>query len=119
MALLRQGSESRLSRKVCLACGYRGRALQGDQTVVAFICPSCGADLYARPPRSYAEMEGLVESTPPPILNQISRLLTSPSESQPTPRRAARPWGRLAMMAGALICLTLITAAMTLALSMM
>ena len=26
-----------------------------------FTCPACRCDLYARPPRSYAEMEGLLD----------------------------------------------------------
>lgn len=28
-------------------------------------CPGCGEDLVARPPRCYAEMEGLVDLSPP------------------------------------------------------
>lgn len=36
-------------------------------------CPKCNADLYARPPRSYAEMEGLVEVGPDPSLQIWSR----------------------------------------------
>lgn len=44
---------------MCLDCGYRGRELQGERILVTFTCPSCQADLYARPARSYAEMEGL------------------------------------------------------------
>ena len=46
--------------KTCLACGYRGAALQGSNR--ALRCPGCGTDLYARPPRSYAELEGFVPS---------------------------------------------------------
>ena len=48
-----------LDRRLCLRCGYRGRLLQGDRGLMTFTCPSCRCDLYARPPRSYAEMEGL------------------------------------------------------------
>lgn len=47
----------RHAQRLCLSCGYRGPELQGDSGV--FVCPSCGTDLYARPPRSYAELEGL------------------------------------------------------------
>jgi hypothetical protein len=47
-----------LLTKACLACGYRGPSLQGRTRAVR--CPSCGADLYSRPPRSYAELEGFV-----------------------------------------------------------
>ncbi len=46
--------------KTCLACGYRGPALQGPARAIR--CPGCGADLYARPPRSYAELEGFLPS---------------------------------------------------------
>lgn len=44
--------------KTCLACGYRGPALQGPDR--ALRCPGCGTDLYSRPPRSYAELEGFL-----------------------------------------------------------
>lgn len=43
---------------MCLGCGYDGPLLQGDPGAEAWTCPSCSSDLYARPPRSYAEMEG-------------------------------------------------------------
>ena len=43
----------------CLACGHGGRSLQGDRGRWIYSCPSCEADLYARPAMSYAEMEGL------------------------------------------------------------
>lgn len=46
----------RLRRRMCLGCGYQGSRLEGNAT---FSCPGCGTDLYARPPMSYAEMEGL------------------------------------------------------------
>lgn len=46
--------------KTCLACGYRGPALEGPER--ALRCPSCGEDLYARPPKSYAELEGFLPS---------------------------------------------------------
>jgi predicted RNA-binding Zn-ribbon protein involved in translation (DUF1610 family) len=69
-------------RKMCLSCGYRGRILQGERGLITFQCPSCGCDLYARPPRSYAELEGFVVPEParPPAL-------TIPT---PPPSRAAR-----------------------------
>ena len=44
---------------MCLGCGFDGRGLQTGHTEPAWKCPKCGADLYSRPPRSYAEMEGL------------------------------------------------------------
>jgi len=48
-----------LERRVCLTCGYRGAELQREGSAAAFVCPRCGQDLYTRPARSYAEMEGL------------------------------------------------------------
>ncbi len=49
---------------MCLSCGYAGATLQGDPGDTALVCPSCAEDLYARPPRSYAEMEGLLDDVP-------------------------------------------------------
>jgi hypothetical protein len=43
----------------CLSCGHGGRSLQGERGRLIYACPACDADLYARPPMSYAEMEGL------------------------------------------------------------
>lgn len=60
---------------MCLSCGFAGRALQGGSGETAWACPRCGADLYARPPRSYAEMEGLSDS----------------SHAGPAPARPERP----------------------------
>ncbi|MCA9312282.1 MAG: hypothetical protein KDA21_13795 [Phycisphaerales bacterium] len=62
---LREALPSRLTKKTCLSCGYHGRALQGERGLSVYQCPACDADLYARPPRSYAEMEGLLESDVP------------------------------------------------------
>ena len=47
---------------MCLSCGHDGRDLQGEGGPASWSCPRCGADLYARPPRSYAELEGLDEA---------------------------------------------------------
>ena len=44
---------------MCLSCGYEGDELQGPLSAIRYRCPSCQTDLYARPPRSYAQMEGL------------------------------------------------------------
>ncbi|MCA9285326.1 MAG: hypothetical protein KDA22_08940 [Phycisphaerales bacterium] len=38
----------------CVCCGFDGASLRRSAE-----CPSCGCDLRERPPRSYAEMEGL------------------------------------------------------------
>lgn len=43
---------------MCLACGFDGVAIQSDHRETLWSCPQCAADLYARPPRSYAELEG-------------------------------------------------------------
>lgn len=59
---------------MCLSCGYTGDELQSPESE-PLRCPECGEDLYTRPPRSYAELEGLVEPTavprpvqpPPPV----------------------------------------------------
>ena len=59
-----------LGRRRCCACGYAGRdaqrALDGRRAQRDAVdadggpfCPQCGCDFAARPPRSYAEMEGL------------------------------------------------------------
>jgi predicted RNA-binding Zn-ribbon protein involved in translation (DUF1610 family) len=88
------------ARKKCLACGFDGRALQGERGRLTFECPSCGADLYARPPRSYAELEGLVEAdsfhdhlapTPRAILTRSRPLHRRP----PSARRAGVALERL------------------------
>ena len=52
-------SGSRLSeRPLLLTCGYRGRELQGRRGQERLACPRCCQDLYTRPARTYAEMEG-------------------------------------------------------------
>lgn len=50
-----------LTQRMCLSCGFHGHELQGDRGDQTFACPCCGGDLYARPPMSYARMEGLIE----------------------------------------------------------
>ena len=51
---------------MCLGCGFDGRGLQTGHAEPAWKCPKCGADLYSRPPRSYAEMEGLDDEAASP-----------------------------------------------------
>lgn len=68
-----------LTDRCCLTCGFRGRELQGRRGRERLVCPQCRQDLYARPARTYAEMEGLIE---PPVL------VTSPAES-PIKRRVS------------------------------
>lgn len=55
---------ARLQARACLRCGYRGPELQGDLGERTYTCPACTEDLYTRPPRSYAELEGLDEASP-------------------------------------------------------
>jgi hypothetical protein len=45
----------------CMACGYDGPGIHAGQSTH---CALCGCDLSARPPRSYAELEGFVELWP-------------------------------------------------------
>ncbi|MHC4948327.1 MAG: hypothetical protein ACYTG1_08705 [Planctomycetota bacterium] len=52
-----QTFDRRLLRRQCVACGYDGVLLRGGQVEY---CPRCSCDLQERPPRSYAEMEGLL-----------------------------------------------------------
>ncbi len=68
----------RYTRRMCLACGFDGDLLQGDYLPASFTCPSCGADLYARPPKAYSELEDLgparaTPSAPPRALAKGSK----------------------------------------------
>lgn len=54
----------RLARRMCLSCGFDGRAIQNNSRETEWACPRCGSDLYARPPKSYAELEALSDSNP-------------------------------------------------------
>jgi len=50
-----------LLRRRCVCCGYDGPAIRlALQRDAAADCPECGCDYHQRPPRSYAEMEGLL-----------------------------------------------------------
>lgn len=65
-----------------MACGYDGALLRNGE---AERCPRCACDLISRPPRSYAEMEGLIgqpirvsnttDAGTPPDARQIERWL--------------------------------------------
>lgn len=50
------------TRRRCVQCGLAAEAISATQV---HECPRCGCDLQARPPRSYAEMEGLHELEAP------------------------------------------------------
>ncbi len=47
-------------RRRCVQCGYDDEPFQTEGPLSWYFCDACGCDLYVRPPRSYAEMEGLV-----------------------------------------------------------
>jgi hypothetical protein len=53
---------ARHARRRCVGCGLAAEAITATQV---HECPRCGCDLLARPPRSYAEMEGL-DTAPEP-----------------------------------------------------
>jgi hypothetical protein len=61
MGVVRAEVPTRLRLRTCLRCGYGGPELQNERGERIYTCPACGQDLYARPPRSYAELEGLDE----------------------------------------------------------
>lgn len=53
--------EGTMFARRCVKCGYDGRLLDSDPER----CIRCGCDFFTRPPRSYAEMEGLAPPMPP------------------------------------------------------
>lgn len=55
----RESAPAWIHRRRCLYCGEDGKAIQAGGHAPAFRCPRCMGDLYSRPPRSYAELEGL------------------------------------------------------------
>lgn len=95
MPRTRPALPAELERRLCLRCGYRGRLLQGDRGRMRFTCPACRCDLYARPARSYAEMEGLLdgaEDSPIPdfwIDAEPAAPIDAPAHVEPSIRR---PW---------------------------
>lgn len=97
---------------MCLCCGHDGTELQGQLAATSFICPSCGADLYARPPRTYAQMEGIVdrESVSATTFDRLSRLLLSASDAAADRRRRRVRMARLTA-AAVLIVATVAAAA--------
>ena len=48
-------------RRRCVQCGLSADAIPASQPME---CPRCGCDLAERPPRSYAQMEGLDADAP-------------------------------------------------------
>ncbi|MDX2115396.1 MAG: hypothetical protein SFZ24_07210 [Planctomycetota bacterium] len=95
----------RLSRRMCRGCGFDGGALQPTSDQPSWVCPRCGADLYARPPRSYAEMEGFEPSGDARVTAAPARRSTSIlCRTAPTVSRAPRRTigSRLAVLSGAI-----------------
>lgn len=70
---------------MCLDCGFDGPELQPSSRSLTFVCPGCGSDLYARPPRSYAEMEGLAPSTSPSHTRWDRPARDAQEQSSPAP----------------------------------
>ncbi len=58
---VKTSSASRLHARRCVQCGAESQTARGFRSAS---CPSCGCDFRQRPARSYAEMEGLIESRP-------------------------------------------------------
>lgn len=52
---------SRLHQRQCVACGYAGRFVERPGQTH---CPRCSCDFIERPPKSYAEMEGIDQLEP-------------------------------------------------------
>jgi hypothetical protein len=70
---------SRLHQRQCVACGYAGRFVERPGQTH---CPRCSCDFIERPPRSYAEMEGIDQLEP-----SVARRARSQSFEPP-----AREW---------------------------
>lgn len=68
--LIRSKDGSALHRRQCVACGYSGRFVDRENQTH---CPRCACDFAVRPPKSYAEMEGLDQLERRP--NRAQRLL--------------------------------------------
>lgn len=97
MPRVREQHRSWLRTRVCRGCGYGGPELQPLDETRAFECPCCGDDLYARPPMSYAEMEGLIV-TARSVAHAIAidpgctAICTAASAGQGRSRLASRGW---------------------------
>jgi len=76
---------SRLHQRQCVACGYAGRFV--DRPGQAS-CPRCACDFAARPPKSYAEMEGIDELD----LRPARAARRSPMEPQAAEWRLVERW---------------------------
>ncbi len=81
-----QPGRSRVMVRMCPRCGYDGAEMQGEAGRQRYECPSCRGDLYTRPPRSYAEMEGLDVSSARAAV--AAGVVSSGRWSAPVPARA-------------------------------
>ena len=63
--------DRQLLTRRCVSCGYDAAVINRTQTRR---CPRCGCDLTQRPPRSYAEMEGLLGRPMPAREPEVHRL---------------------------------------------
>ncbi len=131
-AAKQHASEDKLHRQRCLRCGYQGQEIQssiapdGERVATSLLrCPRCAQDLYTRPPRSYAELEGLITPALPARLPPPRRVWKSFAGAGPetdndvikfsyareTPRAPMRP-GVIAAVA--MITMTAVVAAILL-----
>ena len=97
--------ERRHTRRRCVQCGLAADAISATQVDE---CPRCGCDLRSRPPRSYAEMEGLneLDAPSPAMVDALARARAD---------AAAAKWlvvvGAVAVMAAGALVGTILAAA--------
>lgn len=85
------------------SAGLPGIASAGRAAAAAdFVCPNCGEDWYARPPRSYAEREGIPSGALPSRSGVQCGLKAEMESHDGTPRRAG-PMGWLQRVLAALM----------------
>lgn len=94
----------RLHTRRCLSCGYGGPELQGDRGRIALRCPACDEDLYARPARSYSEMEGLDQLTRDQRRGPAPTPLDRLRQARTLARRVSQHW--LAQLLGRAVTIT-------------
>lgn len=75
--------DRRLLVRRCVECGYDGPQVRDDLLNQADLCPHCGCDLRRRPPRSYAEMEGLLG---------LSMVVEPPTKRESVEERLIHRW---------------------------